>query len=275
MHDTTPRWDPGQYLRHAGHRTRPFLELLARIPDPAGAAGAAPRVADLGCGAGNVTALLADRWPDARITGYDLSEEMLDRARRDHAGPTPGGGSLDFHPADLADWRPDEPYDVIVSNAAFQWLPGHADSFAAWTRTLRPGGAFAFQVPGNFSAPSHRLLADLCNGPRWRGRLAGYGERAAAVLEPAGYLERLGALGLTADVWETTYQQLLTGPDAVLDWVKGTALRPVLTALAGDPEAADAFLAEYRGLLREAYPAGPHGTVFPFRRIFAVAAKEA
>ncbi|MGW1764720.1 methyltransferase domain-containing protein [Streptomyces sp. NPDC002073] len=314
MH-ATPHWDPAQYLRHAGHRARPFLELLARIPElPAGAPGAVPagrdgglpgggpRIADLGCGPGNVTALLADRWPTARITGFDLSEDMLARARKEYAGPTPGGGSLDFRPADLTGWRPgagtdagsgagpgtapgpdsgsgadpgEEPYDLIVSNAALQWVPGHEELFAAWTAGLRPGGTFAFQVPGNFDAPSHRLLAALCDGPRWRARLSGHGERPAPVLEPAGYLARLGALGCAADVWETTYLQLLPGPDPVLDWVKGTALRPVLTALADDPQVADAFLAEYRDLLREAYPPGPHGTVFPFRRIFAVAVKEA
>ncbi|NXY98218.1 trans-aconitate 2-methyltransferase [Streptomyces sp. BR123] len=266
-----PTWDPHQYLRHAGHRTRPFLDLLNRIPElPADPA----RIADLGCGPGNVTALLAERWPRARITGYDLSAEMLDRADTEHAGPTPGGGALDFRRADLADWLPDEPYDLIVSNAALQWVPSHPGSFATWTNALRPGGTFAFQVPGNHAAPSHALLARLCDSPRWRDRLAGHGSRYTHVLDAAEYLDRLTELGCTADTWETTYHQLLPGDDPVLDWVKGTALRPVLTALEDDPRAADAFLAEYRDLLRTAYPPGPRGTVFPFRRIFAVAVKE-
>ncbi|MFJ2444015.1 trans-aconitate 2-methyltransferase [Streptomyces sp. NPDC087658] len=268
----TPVWDPTQYLRHAGHRTRPFLDLLARIPEPPG--GPAVRIADLGCGPGNVTALLADRWPAARITGLDNSPEMLERARIEYAGPTPGGGSLDFLPADAAHWTPDpaEPYGLIVSNAALQWVPDHADSFAGWIEALAPGGTFAFQVPGNFTAPSHTLLADLCATPRWRARLARPAHRAG-VLAPADYLARLTALGCAADVWETTYLQLLTGADPVLDWVKGTALRPVLTALADDPRAADAFTTEYRALLHAAYPPSPHGTVFPFRRVFAVAHK--
>lgn len=164
-----PVWDPQQYLRHAGHRTRPFLDLLTRIPElPTTPA----RIADLGCGPGNVTALLADRWPRARITGFDLSPEMLRRAAHDHAGPTPGGGHLDFAHADLADWHPEESYDLIVSNAALQWVPNHPGSFAAWITALRPGGTFAFQIPGNFTAPSHRMLADLCDTPRWRDRLA-------------------------------------------------------------------------------------------------------
>ncbi|MEV7833223.1 trans-aconitate 2-methyltransferase [Streptomyces subrutilus] len=267
-----PTWDPGQYLRHADHRARPFLDLLARIPEPP---GRPTRIADLGCGPGNVTALLADRWPEARISGFDLSREMLERATAEHAGPTAGGGSLDFHPADLAHWIPEEPYDLIVSNAALQWVPGHPGSFAAWIGGLRPGGTFAFQVPGNFAAPSHALLAELCESPRWRSRLGGHGARSVHQLDPAAYLDRLTGLGCTADVWETTYHQLLHGPDPVLDWVKGTALRPVLTALGDDRPAVEAFLDAYRELLREAYPSGPRGTVFPFRRIFAVARRDA
>ncbi|PKV86190.1 methyltransferase domain-containing protein [Streptomyces sp. TLI_146] len=302
-----PRWDPQQYLHHSGHRTRPFLDLLARIPalpgpsgaaaaDPAAARGAsgargvgAPRlpdvphgpgtrpparIADLGCGPGNVTALLADRWPDARVTGFDLSPEMLAQADKDHAGTTSGGGWLDFRPADLAHWTPDEPYDLIVSNAALQWVPNHPESFACWIDGLTPGGTLAFQVPGNFTSPSHALLGELCESPRWRARLRDHGRRYVHILEPADYLLRLTDLGCEADAWETTYSQLLYGQDPVLDWVKGTALRPALTALADDEEATEAFLAEYRDLLRRAYPPGPHGTVFPFRRIFAVARRK-
>ncbi|GGP97283.1 MULTISPECIES: trans-aconitate 2-methyltransferase [Streptomyces] len=269
---SAPTWDPQQYLRHAGHRTRPFLDLLTRIPElpnrPA-------RIADLGCGPGNVTELLATRWPEAAITGFDLSPEMLKRATEQYAGPTAGGGSLDFRHGDIAGWLPEEPYDLIVSNAALQWVPGHPGSFGAWINGLRPGGTFAFQIPGNFTAPSHALLAEQCDTPRWRSRLAGHGARYIHLLEPAEYLARFTALGCAADVWETTYHQLLHGPDPVLDWVKGTALRPVLTALGDDREAVDAFLTEYRDRLRAAYPSGPRGTVFPFRRIFAVARKEA
>lgn len=268
MH-AAPTWDPHQYLRHAAHRTRPFLDLLQRIPDPPG--GAAPRIADIGCGPGNVTALLAGRWPTARITGFDSSPEMLESAAR-LTGPTPGGGSMDFRQADAAVWTPDEPYDLIISNAALQWVPGHPERFGDWLDHLTPGGTLAFQVPGNFTAPSHALLAELCDSPRWRDRLDGHGRRYVHVLSPAGYLERLTELGCReADVWESTYVQLLQGEDPVLDWTKGTALRPVLTALDGDEDAVREFVGQYRDLLRKAYPPGPHGTVFPFRRIFAVA----
>ncbi|MFF0741000.1 trans-aconitate 2-methyltransferase [Streptomyces sp. NPDC004111] len=258
---TTPTWDPQQYLRHEGHRTRPFLDLLARVDPPAAPA----RIADLGCGAGNVTALLTARWPQAHVTGFDNSREMLDKARS-HASDR-----LDFAYADAATWAPPPAtYDLIVSNALLQWVPGHADLLAGWLRALTPGGTLAFQVPSNFDAPSHTLLAELQESPRWRDRL-GAARGRTAVETPGDYLSRLTALGCAADVWETTYLQILPGEDPVLDWVKGTALRPVLTALADDDRARADFTAEYAQLLREAYPATPAGTVFPFRRTFAVA----
>ncbi|MGW2516612.1 trans-aconitate 2-methyltransferase [Streptomyces sp. NPDC001617] len=267
-----PAWDPAQYLRHAGHRARPFVDLLARIPE---LPSERPAVADLGCGPGNVTVLLADRWPTARITGYDNSPEMLDQAHVEHEGPTSGGGRLAFAHADVRTWAPGTPYDLIVSNATLQWVPGHAERFGEWIAGLVPGGAFAFQVPGNFSAPSHQLMREIAHSARWKDRLAETLRHDDAVLEPTAYLQRLTALGCEADVWETTYVHLLGGEDPVLDWVKGTGLRPVLTALADDPEARDAFVAEYRAALREAYPGTAYGTPFPFRRIFAVARKGA
>ncbi|MER5181798.1 trans-aconitate 2-methyltransferase [Streptomyces sp. NPDC002896] len=274
MPATVPVWDPRQYLRHEGHRARPFVDLLARVPElpAAGAAARPPRIADLGCGPGNVTQLIADRWPTAHITGFDNSPEMLARAEP-LAGPTAGGGRLDFRPADARTWAPspDEPYDLIISNATLQWVPDHAQSFAAWIAGLAPGGTLAFQVPSNFDAPSHVLMRELAESEKWKDRLAGVLRHADAVLTASDYLERLVALGCEADVWETTYLHLLEGEDPVLDWVKGTGLRPVLTALADDPSASESFVAEYRALLREAYPATPHGTVFPFRRLFAVA----
>ncbi|MEV0007264.1 trans-aconitate 2-methyltransferase [Streptomyces sp. NPDC047973] len=260
---TAPVWDPRQYLRHADHRTRPFHDLLARItPLPN---ESAPRIADLGCGAGNVTTLLADRWPAAHITGYDNSPQMLEKART-HTRP-----HLDFAEADAATWQPAETYDLIVSNALLQWVPGHIALLPRWLDALTPGGTLAFQVPGNFDAPSHTLMRELAGSPRWAGRLGGLLRHSDAVHTPGDYLAHLVAPGRTVDVWETSYLHLLKGEDPVLDWVKGTGLRPLITALDDDPPAREAFLTEYRDLLRAAYPPGPHGTVFPFRRIFAVA----
>ncbi|MGW2448975.1 trans-aconitate 2-methyltransferase [Streptomyces sp. NPDC001675] len=268
---TTPAWDPAQYLRHAGHRARPFTDLLARVPE---LPSRRPRIADLGCGPGNVTTLLAGRWPTARITGYDNSPEMLDKAHVDHEGPTAGGGRLDFAHADARTWTPGEPYDLIVSNATLQWVPGHADRFADWIAGLAPGGALAFQVPDNIDAPLHALMRELAAAPRWKPLLGDVLRHEDSVHTPAAYLDRLARLGCATDVWQTTYLHVLTGEDPVLDWVKGTGLRPALTALADEPEARDAFVAEYRDLLRAAYPSAPYGTVLPFRRLFAVAVKK-
>ncbi|WP_246214051.1 trans-aconitate 2-methyltransferase [Kitasatospora viridis] len=264
---TTPSWDPQQYLRFADQRTRPLRELLARVPEPQPhPAGSPARILDLGCGPGNSTAVLRERWPGARITGIDSSPEMLDTAR------TEGEPSADYLLADLRehDPAPARP-DLIAANALLQWLPGHLDLLPRWIAALRPGGTLAFQVPGNFEAPSHTLLAELCRSPRWRDALGDLA-RTADVHRPEEYLAALAATGCTVDVWETTYSMLLTGPDPVLAWTKGTALRPALTRLP-TPADREAFTAEYAALLREAYPAAPYGTVFPFRRIFAVATR--
>ncbi|KOV87743.1 trans-aconitate methyltransferase [Streptomyces sp. NRRL WC-3618] len=270
---TTPTWDPAQYLRHADHRARPFTDLLARVPDlPAKHTARPARIADLGCGPGNVTAVLADRWPTAHITGYDNSAPMLEQAAR-YAGPTAGGGRLDFAHADASRWTPSETYDLIVSNAALHWVEGHLDAFPAWLDAVAPGGTFAFQVPNNIDAPLHALMRELGTGARWRSRLGEVLRREDSVHPPLVYLDRLARLGCETDVWETTYLHVLQGEDPVLDWVKGTGLRPVLTALADDPEARDAFVTEYRDLLRAVYPTEEYGTVLPFQRLFAVARK--
>jgi trans-aconitate 2-methyltransferase len=261
-------WDAEQYLRHAGDRARPFLDLLARVPR---LPSAAPRIADLGCGPGNTTAdLLARRWPAARITGYDNSPAMLERAAP-LAGPAEGGGSLDFAFADLADWSPDRTYDLIVSNAALHWVPGHVEALPEWAGALPPGGVLAFQVPYNLDAPVHALMRETAGDPRWADRLRGVLRGGDSVRDPGVYLDLFARRGFAVDVWETTYLHVLPGEDEVLDWVSGTGLRPVLTALSSDPPLRDAFVAAYRDRLREAYPRAPHGTVLPFRRLFCVA----
>lgn len=255
-------WDPAQYLRFSDERSRPFADLLARVR-----ADAPRRVVDLGCGPGELTRLLLHRWPLAYVEGIDSSPEMIERAR---ALSVPG--RLDFNLGDVRSWVPESPVDVVVSNATLQWVPGHLDLLGQLVSALAPSGWLAVQVPGNFAAPSHVLLAELRESPRWRGRLGGDARRDLAVGEPADYLTRLTGLGCHVDVWESTYLHVLRGPDAVLEWGKGTALRPVLSALPRQEQGE--FLEEYGRALRKAYPAQGFGTVFPFRRIFVVAQRK-
>jgi trans-aconitate 2-methyltransferase len=186
-----------------------------------------------------------------------------------HAGPR-----LDFAHADLTGWTPTETHDLLVSNAALQWVPGHLDALPRWLDGLAPGGTLAFQIPHNTDAPLHALMRDLADSPRWNDRLGHVLRREDSVHDPHVYLDRLARLGCATDVWTTTYLHVLHGDDPVLDWVGGTGLRPVLDALADDPDARHAFTAAYRDLLREAYPSTPYGTVLPFCRLFAVATKE-
>ncbi len=252
-------WDPVTYLHYAGERARPFADLLAQVRHPSPGL-----VVDLGCGEGALTAGLARRWPQARVRGVDSSPEMLAAAAA-HAEPD----RLTFEQGDVRDWRPDQPVDVLVTNAVLHWVPGHAGLLARWAALLAPGGELAVQVPGNFREPTHALLTELCRSPRWSARLSALGPQPDAVLEPAGYLDVLTAAGLEADVWETTYLHVLRGPDPVLNWVRGTVLRPVLGAL--DAEEAEDLTKAYSAALLAAYPPRPDGTtVLPFRRIFAV-----
>jgi len=252
-------WDPATYLRFAGERARPFADLLAHVRSTAPAV-----VVDMGCGEGALTASLAQRWPGARVVGVDSSAEMLAAAAA-HAAP----GRVTFEQGDVRDWRPDGPVDVLVTNAVLHWVPGHADLLRRWAGELAPGGELAVQVPGNFRAPTHALLTELCRSPRWSARVAGLGPQPDAVLEPAGYLDVLTGAGLQSDVWETTYLHVLRGTDPVLTWVRSTVLRPVLGAL-NEAEVEDLTKA-YSAALRAAYPERPDGTtVLPFRRVFAV-----
>jgi trans-aconitate 2-methyltransferase len=256
------KWDPAKYVEFGNHRDRPYFDLTARVH------AVGPRhVVDLGCGPGNLTATLAERWPGAEVLGIDSSADMLQKA----AEHSVRASNLSFAQADIAEWMPSDRTDVVVSNAALQWVPGHPALLAGWLEALRPGAWFALQVPGNFSSPSHMLMRKLAESERWKEALGGVLRHDDAVAEPAQYLNIMLDAGCDADAWETTYQQVLQGQDPVLEWVRGAGLRPVLAALPA-AEAAE-FEAEYSALLSGAYPATSHGTVFPFRRIFAVARK--
>lgn len=250
-------WEPAQYLRYADERGRPFLELVARVRVEA------PRaVVDIGCGPGNLTAVLARRWPGASILGVDSAPEMIAAAAAHQSA------RLAFSRGDASDWVPSPECDVIVSNATLQWVPDHLAVLHRWADAVPAGGCVAVQVPGNFDSPSHQLMRSIAGAPRWRGQLDGVLRHDDAVAEPRTYAELLLGAGLSADIWETTYLHVLPGADPVLEWVRGTGLRPILDAL-GPADAAE-FEGEYAAALRRAYPPTDAGTLFPFRRIFAV-----
>lgn len=249
-------WDPDKYLSYAGLRARPFVELLGRV-----GAQRPRRVVDLGCGPGNLTGLLAERWPDARVEAYDNSPEMVAKARQD---------GVDARLADVHDWTPAPDTDVVVTNAVLHWVPDHRELLRRWAGELPPGGWLAMQVPSNFTAPSGVLSREVAAAPEWAPRLAGVTLPGADAVGPAReYADLLTAAGCTVDAWETSYVQRLEGPDAVLEWLTGTSLHQVRTALGEDWAR---FRARLAPRLDEAYPPRPDGTTwFEFRRVFVVA----
>jgi trans-aconitate 2-methyltransferase len=251
------RWDPVQYARYSSQRSRPFFDLTAQldVKNPG-------TVVDLGCGSGELTVTLAERWPGASVRGIDSSAEMIER--------TPVARNVTFTVGTAQDFDATGT-DVLISNAMLQWVPDHEELLVSWGRQLNRRGRLAFQVPANFDAPSHRLMRELAESPPWRHRLHEVLRGADAVADPATYLDLLMRQGLQVDVWQTEYLHVLQGPDPVLDWVRGTGLRPVLAVLS-DQDAA-AFSAEYAAALRQAYPQQPYGTVFGFTRTFVLARK--
>ena len=254
-------WSPAQYHRYNNERSRPFFDLLAQVH-----LADIKTIADLGCGSGELTLALAERWPTSRVWGVDSSPEMIAQAKA-HELP----GRMTFEHADFTQWNAPAPMNLLFSNAAFQWVSDHHTLLKRLFGMIAPGGALAFQVPGNFEAPSHELLAKLRTSAKWKSRVGEGAHRHLAVKSPAWYLELLTSLGMQVESWETTYMHVLTGENAVLEWVKGTALRPVLAALSITEQVE--FCSEYSVLLSEAYPSREFGTVFPFRRIFVVACR--
>ena len=278
-------WDATLYLRFGGERARPFFDLLARV-----GAELPGYVVDMGCGPGHLTAMLAERWPCATVCGVDNSPQMIEAARQlapaapvaPVAAPRSSGSSgpamtsrapgLSVMLDDVRHWEPQSLPDVIISNAVLQWVPGHRELLTRWVGQLADDGWLAFQVPGNFDQPSHAILRAMAASPRWRSLLRDV-ELSRQSADPADYATLLASAGCEVDAWETTYVHILPGSDPVLEWYKGTGLRPVLAVL--DAERAADFLAEYGEQLRAAYPPSSFGTVFPFRRVFAVAHRTA
>lgn len=252
-------WSAAQYLKFEDERTRPARDLLAQVPvaDPR-------RVVDLGCGPGNSTELLSARWPQAEVVGVDTSPDMLEKARQRLPG-------LRFELTDATAWHPAEPVDVIFANAVFQWLPDHVSLMERLMGHLAPGGALAVQMPDNLAESSHRLMAETARGMPFAAKI---GEAARVPLpSPARYYEALVPLSARVDIWHTIYNHPLDGAAAVVEWLKGTALRPFLDPL--DEKEREAFLHAYRLRITESYPAMSDGKVLlRFPRLFVVAIRK-
>ncbi len=249
-------WDPDRYLLFSDHRTRPGIELVARIPEVHPG-----NIVDLGSGTGNLTARLSERWPSASVLGIDNSEAMVARARRDHHG-------VEFVVGDIAGWETESPVDLIFSNATLHWLDDHGALFARLRSYLAPGGVLAVQMPDNWAAPTHQIPAGILDGEEWPESV-----RAALLRDrlarPENYSDWIQPA--TVDMWRTTYYQQLTGDDPVWTWMTGSALRPVLAALDASPHL-DRFTDICRQKYAAAYPETSQGiTPVAFSRFFLVA----
>ncbi len=255
----TDPWDPEQYSRFEAERDRAALDLLLRLP-----ADLEPReIWDLGCGAGQHAALLKRRHPGARVHGLDSSGEMLGRARALSA-------DVDWRQGDIADWRPGAPADLILANASLHWLADHAGLLRRLAGALAPGGVLAVQMPMAHETRHHTLMREVAAEGPWAASLAQI-QTIAPLLPPEAYYDLLAEACDGIDIWATTYLHALTGPDAVLEWMKGTALRPCLAAL-DDPAMRTDYLSALGARLREAFPPRPDGvTLLPFPRLFLAA----
>jgi trans-aconitate 2-methyltransferase len=248
--------DPVQYARFSDERSRPFFTLLSRVPEKDYG-----DIVDLGCGPGELTKALVERWPEARIVGLDSSPEMLAGSGK-YAVP----GHLEFELGKIEEF--DQEVDLMFSNAALQWLDDHETLIPRLARLVRPRGVFAFQVPNNWQQPSHTLVEDIAREGPWAQKLAMWKQRSVQPLR--WYMDTLLEQGFEVEGWETNYHFVLEGEDPVLEWVKGTSLQPILHLLEGEHR--QSFTDIYAERLRDAYPPTSRGTtIYPFRRLFVVA----
>jgi trans-aconitate 2-methyltransferase len=261
-----PTWNPNQYLKFAEERARPCRELAARIE-----LSSVRRVIDVGCGPGNSTEVLANRWPDAEITGLDNSTEMIGVARK-------GQPARRWVIREIADWAPsaksdekDGKFDVVFSNAALQWLPDHAALYPTLLERVAPGGAFAAQIPADFDAPAHKIMRDIAKLPAWRDRFPARRLREWQAHDAEFYYDVLAPLASRVDIWKTEYLHVMPDAESLVEFYKGSGMRPFLDLLATDAERMQ-FTGEYLERIRIAYPRRPDGRVlFPMLRLFVIA----
>jgi len=253
-----PSWNADQYLRFAAERTQPAIDLAARVQ-----IATLTRAIDLGCGPGNSPGVLARRWPQAELVGLDSSASMIDAAKRSHP-------QWNWLVGDIGNWSAATPFQLVFSNAALQWVPDHRSCLPGLFGSVAPGGALAFQVPANLGAPAHRLMRELGGSTQWASRFRGV-VREWHVEEPSVYYDILAPLAERVELWTTEYIHVLPNAEAVVEWYRGTGLRPWLDQLP-DENSQERFLADYQERIKVAYPQQPDGRVlFPFRRLFVIA----
>jgi trans-aconitate 2-methyltransferase len=255
-------WNPALYRRFEDERTRPARELLARVP-----LGAAARVVDLGCGPGNSTELLVQRFPGAQVTGTDNSAAMLESARQRLP-------SVRFELSDIAQWQPAQAPDVIYANAALQWVPGHEELIPRLFAALAPGGVLAVQMPDNRDEATHRAMREAAAMSPWAGSIGDVEALRSAILPLAAYYDLLAPRAAQVDVWHTVYQHPMASPAAIVDWVSGTGLKPFVERLPADLQ--PGYLAEYQRRIAQAYrPRADGKLLLAFPRMFIVAQRKA
>lgn len=255
-----PTWNAQQYMKFGDERTQPCRDLAVRVN-----VDAPRRVIDLGCGPGNSTAIAAQRWPQAQITGLDSSPEMIDTARQERPDGT-------WVVGEIASWSAtnEREFDIIFSNAAIQWVQDHAALLPRLFHRVAPGGALAIQIPANYDGPAHRLMRELAASPPWRAWFPDGSIREWFSHDADFYYDLLAPLSARLDLWETDYIHILPDARAIVEWYKGTGLRPFLDAL--PQERREPFMAEYLQLIRGAYPPrADRKVLFPFRRLFMIA----
>lgn len=262
---TSDIWSPAEYNRFQNDRSRPFHDLMARI-----SLDAPHQVVDLGCGPGNLTASISDRWPDATVVGIDQSRAMIAAARTESPS-----ARIRYEVGDIRDWAPEVSLDLLLCNVALQWVPEHIRLFPRFVESLSSHGCFAFQIPGqsHLTAPCYEILYELATHPAWAHQLSDPLRDRPRVQPSYEYIELLAGLGCTVDAWETEYFFILRGADAVLSWMLGTAARPIVMAIE-DGDQRERFLQAYREQLGRAYPERPFGTIFPQHRFSVVARRE-
>jgi trans-aconitate 2-methyltransferase len=256
----TMTWSASQYLAFEAQRTRPVRDLLAAIP-----AAEVKRAVDIGCGPGNSTEMLIQRYPQAQVRALDSSPDMLEAARKRLP-------EVDVARVDIQHWDDADRYDVILANAVLQWLPDHAQLFPALVEKLAPGGSLAVQMPDNLDEPAHVLMREVAKDARWSDRMGSIASWHSQRQSARWYYELLHRSCVTVDVWRTVYHHVLEGPAAVVEWFKGSGLRPYLAPL--DEAQRAQFLERYQAAVAQAYPPLADGSVLlPFPRLFIVATR--